>query len=429
MKWFLIFCLLLNGYAFAQSNYKAGYVIENNGDTLKGLINYREWNLPPTFVEFKSNLQDKKEVKFNARDIKKFQVKGIDSYISYKGLISTNIITLPDLPVRLDTGKKQDTVFLQQLTTGKNLTLYFHGDVLKIRFFVAEGNAKPVELTYYPYFESASQQVAVDRYKNQLIYYAGKFTPENHRLPGSISRIKYERGDITSMVNQINNYTAKEKSSFRFFAGLEINSTTTKTNNPLAVLNEDNADIRDVISSQTTILPKIDVGLDLFNNPNTQRIIFRGEASFSFINPSFTYPNPTNPNQDVVEKYQIDHYSINQYTISIAPQIIFNVYNKENVKVFFGLGASINYSFYSDNNKFIHQDNSTNIPTTEVVSDPFTFQSVWGTLPFRAGVTINKKIELSFSFAKAVYFGSSNSYFDASNQSVSLGVKYLFNRD
>jgi hypothetical protein len=40
--------LLLPVLASAQSNYKAGYVINLKGDTLKGFINYKEWNQNPS---------------------------------------------------------------------------------------------------------------------------------------------------------------------------------------------------------------------------------------------------------------------------------------------------------------------------------------------------------------------------------------------
>src|ERR1041384_6957193 len=38
---FLLFTIHIS--IFAQSNYRPGYVVQSNGDTLKGFINYREW--------------------------------------------------------------------------------------------------------------------------------------------------------------------------------------------------------------------------------------------------------------------------------------------------------------------------------------------------------------------------------------------------
>ena len=38
---------------FAQSNYKAGVIVNQKGDTIRGLINYKEWIQNPVTIDFK----------------------------------------------------------------------------------------------------------------------------------------------------------------------------------------------------------------------------------------------------------------------------------------------------------------------------------------------------------------------------------------
>src|SRR5258708_31187958 len=126
MKILYLFLLLaLPSVIFAQSNYYKGYVIKNNGDTLKGFINYHEWDQSPKTIDFRINKDDKQTLLFNPKAIKGFEITEMETYISYAGIISMNKMKLDDLPNKLDTSKRQDTIFLRPLATGLYLTLYY----------------------------------------------------------------------------------------------------------------------------------------------------------------------------------------------------------------------------------------------------------------------------------------------------------------
>src|SRR5580704_2539084 len=99
---FIALLITLPAIIFAQPNYHEGFVVKNNGDTLKGYIDYREWVYSPTSIEFKpSNGND--ITKFGPEAIKSFQIKGFENYISYIGMASINKNIFPDLPIHLDT--------------------------------------------------------------------------------------------------------------------------------------------------------------------------------------------------------------------------------------------------------------------------------------------------------------------------------------
>ena len=128
---YLILFAILPSVLFAQSNYYPGYVLKNNGDTLKGFIDYREWDQSPKSIHFKINKEGKSIFQFNPQDIRKFQITGLETYISYSGLISKNATRFPYLQDYLDTSKMTNAIFLKLIVAGKFLTLFYYEDDLK----------------------------------------------------------------------------------------------------------------------------------------------------------------------------------------------------------------------------------------------------------------------------------------------------------
>src|ERR1700743_407006 len=128
---YLILFAILPSALFAQSNYYAGYVLKTNGDTLKGFINYREWEISPKVIDFKINKGDSKSSQFTAENIKGFEIMGLESYVSYTGIISLNKTGFSSLQTYLDTTEVQSTIFLKQLAAGSHLSLFSNNDELK----------------------------------------------------------------------------------------------------------------------------------------------------------------------------------------------------------------------------------------------------------------------------------------------------------
>jgi hypothetical protein len=403
---------VLSSTALAQSNYHEGYIVKNNGDTLKGYIDYREWEKNPKSINFRVAKEDRQTKQFDAATIRGFGINGMETYTSYTGLISNDRDHFPDLSTGLDTSKKLDTIFLKQLVTGKYLTLYYHNDDIKMRYFIAEANGKPVELQYHEYYRDAEETATSAIYKGQLLLYINKFDPGNSKLISKVAQVQYEQSSLGALVDRINNNgtAIKKKSSNRFFAGLSINRTNTEVN--------------EVYGSGTqndiTILPKINFGVDVFNNPNVQRLILRLELSLSYINPQFKYPETVG----ITTANQV--YEFNQYTASLTPQILVNVYNKDNFKVYIDAGIAFNFSAYS-NNKFSIVSTNDNAITPYTIEKPYKLEPSWADFPLQAGVTLNKKIELSVTYTGFAAYTKYNPFY-ASNQSTAIGIKYFLGR-
>lgn len=403
---------------FAQANYHEGYVIKNNGDTLRGFISRYEWEQNPRSIDFKQNQNDQNALSFDPKTIKEFQVAGAGTYVAYSGAISMDKNKFPDLPLGLDTNKKNGAIFLKQVTKGKYLTLFYHRDDIKTRFFIAETNTQPVELKYAQYYDTESQVVVKAFYKGQLIFYINKLMPNNEKLARKADDVKFDQADLEKIVSEINggNNPVKKGAYFRFFVGGGLNSNKGHyRDNSKSIghftyegpIRETDVFPQTISKYSTTVSPRVNFGIDVFSNPDVQKLIFRTELSFSYNRPQFEY---------LAFSYKADtnvYYtdSFNQYTTSITPQILLNLYNKDNFKIYIDGGIGLNFSAYSN----------TKLPAGT------DLHSFWVNFPVQAGIAINRKLELSLSYAAPMIVANYYNYFNVDSQIMSLGLKYLFN--
>lgn len=411
---YLILFIVFPSILFAQTNYHTGYILKANGDTLKGYINYQEWTQSPRSIDFKVNKDDKQKLEFNPVTIKGFQINGMETYVAFTGMISMNRTSLSDISEKLDTVKKLDTIFLKQVATGKYLTLYAQSDEVKTRFFISESNTIPIELKNYEYYNEYKQIVSSPIYKGQLLLYINKYVPGNSKLTDRVGQAHYDQPNLMPLVDKINNngVAVKRVSSNRLYAGIAINSTITEVHD---------VNYTGITQHYTTIAPKINFGVDIFDNPNVQRFVFRGEVSFSYAGPRYKYPvtvSGTNTNEE---------YSFDQYTASLTPQILINLYNKDDFKVYIDAGIAFNFSTYS-NNKYTIQSSDASVVNANTIQKPYKLEPYYSNFPLQAGVTLNRKIEIYFTRIGYAAYTKYTSFY-ASNQTMSLGVKFLFSRN
>jgi len=418
-NFYILLAILFPSVIFAQSNYHEGFILKNNGDTLKGYINYREWTKSPKLIDFKNNKDDKQAQQFSPQIIKGFQITGMETYLVYRGLVSMDKTNFSEIPDKLDTIKKNDTVFLKQLTTGKNLTLYYLNDDIKARYFIAEENAQPVELKYYAHYNEAREIIYLPVYKGQLSYYINKFHPENNKLIRKANNTSYQQTDLISFIDAVNDNktaTVNKKSDVRYFAGFAINDTKTTINGVYFT----NKGI-----STNTIAPIINIGADLFDNPNVQQFIFRGEIAFTYASPKYIASETTNG--PVAINSNVD-YSFKQYNISFTPQVIYNFYNTDKLKVYADGGIRLNLSTYTNDRLIVVNTGGEN--DTKTMEKPYVLDGYWVSIPLQLGVTLNKKLEFSFSYVNnARYTRTYNiNAFNVSNQSMNLGVRFYLDK-
>jgi len=422
MKLFTIALLItFPSIIFAQSNYQAGYVLKKTGDTLKGYINYHELAYSPLSVEFKIKKDDKSVQQFTASDIKAFQVTGFEDFVAFEGAISINKNIIPDLPYQLDTTTTNGAIFLKPVTKGRHLALFYNNEPGKNRFFIGEANGRVIELKYYPYYDGiASRIVDHDTFRGQLLLYNNEFNNGNEQLLAKINDAMFNEADLKKIVNLINNNGVNKPANdvnnykkipgFRLFAGLganNISSTYTYGSfNPAIPANSS--------THSSSVTPKIVLGADLFVDPPVQRLIFRLELSYAYSNDSYVH-------SATAENATFKSYTIpfTDRTITVTPQAIFNVYNEHKLKIYLDAGGSLNSTLSPDNNPV-----ETNGQERDNV---FKFRPFWTNYLLQAGVVLNRKIELAFTYTNSrPVLSTFPDFVVMANSSACLSVRYLF---
>ncbi|MCD8740651.1 hypothetical protein LT679_08575 [Mucilaginibacter roseus] len=363
----------------AQSNYREGYVIQNNGDTVKGYINVKEWDTNPQSISFKKSVADKGETKYTPLTVKSFTA-GDYSYLAYIGHVSNNKNVFPDLDTYRDTTTRVDTVFLHELISGSKVSLYDKFQDNKRSFFYKEGNQLPVELIYYNYYEDGSTIRTLPVYISQVFELQKKYSGGDVRLT-DFDRLNYRKDDLLKVFEKINGdgkRVHKSTGGHQFFAGL---GGVVSQNRFVG----DNQFI--TAGTVNSFSPRIHAGVDIFNNVVTKKLVLRTEVSFYYNKPTFAGADPIYTGAKNRQFYQFE-----QYNASITPQVVFSFYSTAAARIFASAGIGLNFSFYK-NNRFYGDNN-----TTSYLNVPYKLERYWANFPLQLGAVIAKRYEVAFTY-------------------------------
>ncbi|MFB9843461.1 hypothetical protein [Mucilaginibacter ginsenosidivorans] len=377
-KLYLLFLvgLLIPFLSNAQSNYKPGYVVTPQGDTIKGFIDYREWDMTPDTIHFKKTIGDNNFVEYGPNNITFFNVDGLESYQRYEGPISTDATAPDQVGIDRDTSFTTAIVFFKVLEKGKKLALYSYKDKIKERFFMGEQPGYfPKELIF-----RVTRSNTEFTFRRQISAAVRKIGEWNEDLETIISKADYLGTDILDVFNRINHITKAEYNKshpravgYQLFAGLGLDITNKLPDGQYQYTST---------GRHTSVLPVISGGIDVFANPNTRRLLFRFELMIA--DGSYT------------ANYYGTLKSFNITTFSLVPQVIYNIYNGNNLKLFGGVGLGLN--------DYVYEKGAYN---------PQSFDT---TGMLQAGVQLHNQLEL---FAHYLQDGRGSA-------DTQFGVKYLF---
>ncbi|HEX8460234.1 MAG TPA: hypothetical protein VF623_02345, partial [Segetibacter sp.] len=122
-----ILAFLTPVFLFSQRNFQPGYVVTFSSDTVRGFIDYKEWNNTPTEIIFKPGKTDEGLMKFDLQNMRCFEVLGKEAYQRFIVKISLDPVALDDIDAK-DTSSRVDTVFLKVLVEGNVLSLFSYTD-------------------------------------------------------------------------------------------------------------------------------------------------------------------------------------------------------------------------------------------------------------------------------------------------------------
>ncbi|MGN6179675.1 MAG: hypothetical protein ACTHNW_10875 [Mucilaginibacter sp.] len=410
---------------YAQSNYKPGYVVTLKGDTLKGYINYKEWEYNPWRIEFKTSLNDVKTA-YSTENTTGFAISGFETYRRFTLSVSRDQTEYLNLSQGIDTTTVSKTAFFKIIATGKNVTLYSYADKTKQRFFIAEGTQMPVELIYHIYIDpNGLNQVLTDAgYKKQLLKLAAQYQPAQTQLLTEIQEADYKYDEMVKVTNRINGLyglTAEQKKLTKpgivFFITAGANSSTVK----LSGIDNLNTPV-----SSSSLFPQIGAGINLYLNKNVGRLIFRSEVNFTGSKSNFDFTYNPSPDQSIVSYTEM--MSFKMYRFSLAPQILYNIYNSQQFKFFLAAGVNMEQCFYSDKQYTIITHSSgagSGADQSEPGLFPFTYNLNFNMIG-KAGVAINNQWELY-----AAYVPSTELIKDSYHMTLTqytFGLSYLFSK-
>lgn len=139
----------------AQRNYVPAVITTLQGDSLRGFVDYRNRNIYPSEIRFKTSLADVNDQHFGPGEIKGFRLAEPDAtYISYQIKMD---ITRQDAQVldRVIEREIQDTlVFLKVLTTTGNYNLYTYKDKHVRDHYLYDISGKPETMTELEYVKA-----------------------------------------------------------------------------------------------------------------------------------------------------------------------------------------------------------------------------------------------------------------------------------
>lgn len=181
----------------AQVNFQSGYIVDNNLDTIKGFIDFRNWDVNPRSIKFKPNQASKTE-SYSSKDIKGF---GVEGKIYNRSILALEESLYDEKEVKTFEKFKYraDTVFLQVLVKGeKNLYILKNKDS-KVYFFIGQEDAYQW-LIYRSYFEKQYGNVFEkmdEKYKGQLNLYF----QDCPKIQDKIARVAYNSSALISLFN------------------------------------------------------------------------------------------------------------------------------------------------------------------------------------------------------------------------------------
>jgi len=401
----------------AQSNFRKGYVLTNTVDTLKGYVNYRERSVNPTSVQFKPMTGAKVQT-FTLKNSSGYTVDDVERFERYEVDISMSSNNVSSLSFGPDSSSRRDTVFLKVIQKGENVTLYGYRDNIKNRFYIKEkGAAVPVELVYERYLDPDNKGniITAGKFGGQLLELLIKFNAGTIADSEKIRRIHYEEEDLSKISLLINKQKAEaavqsKYSRTRLFAGsgISISNTAYRGDNELA-----NA----AATNKSSVSPILTAGMDLFANPAIGKLIYRVELSL------VQSKNEISTTTDVQANARLSH-TFNQYTAMVVPQLIYNIYNTDPLKIYLGAGFAMSFSKYSNNKSSRY--NSFRDETT-VTENQINFEAFSTSFPFRLGMVFSKRIEVV-----AIYMPTSSianyNFFNIGVKRYTIGLNYLFGK-
>jgi len=232
---------MLGAKLSAQNKFEKGYIINNAGNKVEGLIKNMDWSRSPSQIEFQQDTNTPAK-SYGIETIKGFEIEGKAKYIKAEVDVDTSS---DDINALNDDAKPlfvKQTVFLKTVVEGK-YTLYRYANQNVERFFYQKED-KTEPLVFKRYMVSGSHIGKNNTYLKQLedVSDCGNTTAG--------SAVEYRENDLKALFIKFNTCGNEEYKSFdeksnkKLFhlsirPGVNFSSLEIKNNSPHNVFNAD----------------------------------------------------------------------------------------------------------------------------------------------------------------------------------------------
>jgi hypothetical protein len=407
----LLIFTCITGYS--QKNFSPGYIIENSGDTIKGVIKNPGWSINPKSIVFHTNGEDKT---VDVNNLKAFEITGKDHYTKAIITKSTRPVNYAALLKYFIDTTVTDTVFLKQLVKG-NWNLYELADYKK-RYYLQVGNGPIEELRYIVAHDERTLNYRIRNiYRDQINLELIKINLDLS-FKKKLEKLEYKERDLTPLFENVNKVMAGQKNIqastkqklTRFYAGTGL------VMNGLKASGEPGDNFR-YIDFSRSFKPSFQAGVNFIGAGNLQKLILRFDFSYA----NYSISGKGSVARDVLVKQKELNYELSMNNFTPSVNLMYVVFRIPAVDVFIGAGAGYVFSNYKKNRMEITYDDFSD----NRVSDPYLdFESGWMAMNLRAGVKFQEKWESGITY-RAVGSFSSYQRTKVSPKMLNLQVNYI----
>jgi len=376
----LAFLLACSVPALAQKNFKPGWIVRLNGDTLRGEINYRNWEQNPKSFTFRLNERDEPHT-CNVYQLQSFEVTGYDRYLKAEIVKDALPVNVNELTEPGTLRWVRDTVFLRALLIGERVSLYELVDE-KPHYFIREKGREPEELLYRIYLNTGNATTSTIQYifRDQL----KRFGADDKKLQRQINQAYYTESDLQKIVRTINgqgsvtDLNQPKGNLFRPYAGLGVSYNEIQfvgTSNNIGSLHSD-----------PFFGYGIEAGVDMIGSRNMQRLFLRVLARYSNAHYDGTYRRTLfNDHKELRE------YKLKMHLLTPMAYLCYNLIPIHGSHLYVGVGAGFNITSYQGNTLVITDETTGEVKNQEHLLD----LGSWTTWTLRAGFALHNGWELS----------------------------------
>ncbi|GAO41965.1 hypothetical protein [Flavihumibacter petaseus] len=411
-----LLCLMAGIPAFSQKNFVPGYIINQQGDTLRGDVNDQGWSRSPRKIEFQAGGSI---TQYEIAELKGFGMTNGDVYVREIVTRSTRPVEYDQLRQSYSDTTVTDTLLLRQVVRGQwNL---YAGYVDKLLLYYQVGNEPLTELSYVVALDDNASGIYYRNYfRDQLnarLVTAGK---QNDQLERKLSSLDYRESSMKRFFELLNgenggngNQLVQDKIKLtRFFGGIGMVA------NSLALEADDVEAIRELDNIKGSVSYSVQAGVEIGSARKLQRWVLRAEIMYYNFNAS---------GSGETEKDLLGHTSQYDYSLKMANvrpslSLLYHIVRQPAFRAYLGGGYSMNLSSYKENKMVRYrQDNDYTS-----VKDPFLdFEKAWGQLLLRGGVQVLDRYMIDLNYG---VLGSFSSYpaITVKPRILNLQVNYRF---